>query len=444
MGTKIALIGGGALRTLGVICDWAGQGEVAEGSEIVIMDLDARRAGVVRRLAERMPELRGRDIRVSDTTSLKSALDGADFVVNLIRVGGVPALEVDKRIGAAYGFHGHDDFGPSGAMLTLRTVPAVLKIAREMEARCPDAWLLNFSNPVPFLVRAVAEYTSIRVMGLCGGDKNQVFDIPTTLGWDDVPCLDLKYRGVGLDHFSWSTELTFKGEDFYPTLRELAQHIDRNSLPYYCRMSLDVLDLYGQWLSSSAHCFHWTHHAEMLAQIREHFAAEDAGAEAIRSVRQDRDFDQAEACLATDLGDAYWQTLPLKNMRNHPAWPALAAQTIGAMLRDAGEEFMVNVYSPGTVDNLPDDGVLLLTCGLHRDGPRPLSFAGVPEGIAPLTRQILAYQGALVHAAVEGGRRDLEAALLMDPMQRDVNTLRAMLAELLPANAQWLRQELLA
>jgi len=443
MKPKIAIIGGGSLRTLGLIHDWAMQGAVADGSVVTVMDLDGRRAGIVGGLARRMPEVRGRDLVVEETTDLARALDGADFVYNVIRVGGVDAMERDTRIGVRYGFHGHDDFGPSAAMIVLRTAPVIQRLTRAMEQHCPRAWLLNFTNPVPFIVRIVREVSSLRVMGLCGGDQNQLWDIPTTLGWPAGPCHDLAYRGAGLDHFSWSLELTHKGRDFYPELLEAAKRLDRERLPYYCRMSLDVLDLYGKWLSCSAHCFHWTHHDEMLDRRRRDFEAVDVGRESNRADLQERMMNEAEQVLAGSPDSPFWEQPALASLRSKPDLPALGIKVMRAMCRDSSEEMMVNMHAPDAVGNLPGDGILCVSACLRRDGPHPLRFEKVPEAIAPLMRQILAYQGALARVAIAGGRRELEAAIFMDPMMRSVKTVRAMLDELLSANRPWLRAELL-
>ena len=154
MKCRIAFVGGGNPRTLGVIHDWALQGRIAQGSKVCVMDIDKRRADVISALARQMPEMKDTAIGVTGTSDLAEALDGADFVYNVIRVGGIGAMEQDKRIGLKYGYHGHDDFGPSAAMIALRTIPVLLDIAGEMTRRCPNAWLLNFTNPVPLLVNS--------------------------------------------------------------------------------------------------------------------------------------------------------------------------------------------------------------------------------------------------------------------------------------------------
>ena len=433
MSTKLAFVGGGSLRTLGVIRDWVLQGDVARDSEVVVMDLDPRRVRIISRLAQQMPELRGTGIRVSGTTDLATALDGADFVYLVIRVGGVHGMERDTRIGLKHGFAGHDDFGPSAAMIVLRTVPVVLDVAREMEKRCPDAWLLTFTNPVPFIVRAVTDFTSIKAMGFCGADRNQLWDIPRLLGWPDEPCLDFTYRGVGVDHFCWTTELWYKGEDFYPRLFEETARLDLSTKRWYLQLNVELLDLYGMWPAAS-HGYYWTHHDMVLEEMRKAFASVDAGEATAREDLQEQHMQAAEACIGQDLGEGFWQHDALKLTVSKPGLPAVGIQAVGAMLRDSGEEIMLNMHAPGAVGNLQDDGIVLLTARLHRDGPQPLSFDGVPDGIAPLTRQILAYQRALVHATMDGSRRALEVAILTDPGMRDARRVRAVLDELLEAN----------
>jgi alpha-galactosidase/6-phospho-beta-glucosidase family protein len=207
-------------------------------------------------------------------------------------------------------------------------------------------------------------------------------------------------------------------------------------------MCVEVLERYGRLLSTPFHCYHWTHHGEMLARMRESFRKEDAGVSVPRSARQDKEMEQAAACVGRDFADGFWQQEALRGIPSKPGYPVIAMQAIASMLADRGDEIMVNMRAPGSVGNLQGDGIVLISARFFRDGPRPLRFEGVPDGIAPLTRQILDYQKALVHAAVEGSRRDLEVAFLMDPMMRDMKTVRAMLDELLEANKGCIRPEL--
>ena len=118
------------------------------------------------------------------------------------------------------------------------------------------------------------------------------------------------------------------------------------------------------------------------------------------------------------MGSALWEQPALKGMLSRPGFPALGINVMASMLADRGDEMMVSMRAPGAVDNLQDEGIVLLSAKLFRDGPHPLHFQGVPEGVVPLTRQILDYQKALVHAAVQGTRRDLEAAILTAQAKR--------------------------
>ena len=302
---------------------------------------------------------------------------------------------------------------------------------------------MNFTNPVPFIVRAVKEYSSVKVMGYCGGDRHQLHSIPATLGWDPVPHPGLSYRGCGIDHFSWSTELTLDGVDVYPRVRAEIANVDLGGLSAYDRMGVEVFQVYGQWLSAWAHCFHWTHHDEMVEIARKHYHRVDTGQVPSRNNAQELAIDEAERCIGRNSSSTYWEQPALKNLPSHPDFPAVGIAAISSMLRNAGDEIKVNMHAPGSIDNLQDEGIVLLTARLFRDGPEPFHFTGVPDGIAPLIRQILDYQGALIRTAVEGNRRDLEATLLMDPILRDIGKVRSMLDELLEANRGQIREELM-
>jgi len=152
--------------------------------------------------AKLMPEAQDCGARVSYGQNLDQGLDGADFVYLVIRVGGVAAMERDKQIAVRHGFHCHDDFGPSAVFIALRTVPVALDVARRMEQRCPNAWLLDFTNPVSLITHAVHHHCKVKVVGLCGGGRNAKYDLADILGWER-PDLRLTYDAVGINHFGW-------------------------------------------------------------------------------------------------------------------------------------------------------------------------------------------------------------------------------------------------
>ena len=457
---KLACVGGGGLRTLGIVRDWLRREALARDTEVVIMDINQWKADVVAGLCAKMPEAHAVGARCRATTDLADAVDGADFVYVLVRVGQVAAMEEDKRIGVKYGFHGHDDFGPAGFMLTVRTVPVMLNIAREMEQRCPDAWMFIFTNPEPTLVDAVDRYSSVKALGLCSGSRNVRYDVNMALRaeTDDerrrlqarpeteelakdvaqvagaVPYWDMDYRVAGINHLGWAYECTWEGKDIYPEMIDRVLRADLGRLPEWMHWYLEMVELYGRFIFASGHCFHWFYHQRMVEQL----AASLDPSKRQRSQVQDDATAEAAKLLDEDLGDGFWEQPLLARMGAHKDFDDIGVGMMAAMLANTGDERAVTVPNHGMVSNLPEGSPVEVTVRVDGRGVHALPPADVPHGAESLLHAILAHQRMVVDVAVDGTRRDLLAAILADPVQRNRDVAERMMDELLAANRPWL------
>ena len=218
--TKITMIGAGSVVfAKNLLGDILSHPELA-GSEIALMDIDPERLRVAEIVAHRVAEAVGANPCITATTDRRAALDGADYAVNMIQVGGYkPSTVIDFEIPKKYGLRQTiaDTLGIGGIFRALRTIPVVLDMCRDMEAVCPDVLFLNYVNPMAMVTGAVLRATRIATVGLCHSVQGTAAQLARYLG---VPAEAMEYRCAGINHMAFYLSLRVNGEDAYPMLRE--------------------------------------------------------------------------------------------------------------------------------------------------------------------------------------------------------------------------------
>ncbi len=216
---KITFIGAGSMvfakNLIGDILSF----EALEDSTLALMDIDEQRLAQTTAVAEALVENGDVGATIESTTDRREALEGADYVLNMINVGGTEPFENEIRIPERYGVEQAigDTLGPGGIFRGLRTIPTMLEIAADMEAVCPDALLLNYTNPMAIVCWVMFEATDIETVGLCHSVPHTVDAIAEYI---DVPSDELEYWVAGINHMAWFLECTWQGEDVYPQLQE--------------------------------------------------------------------------------------------------------------------------------------------------------------------------------------------------------------------------------
>lgn len=422
---KLVIVGAGALRNISAVRDYCLIGNEVHNGELVLVDTDPERAETVTELTRKMPEILDAGIQVEGATSLEEALPGADFVYTTIRVGGVGGMLTDENIGAKYGFAGHDDFGPSGAFITLRTLPVMVDIARKMERHCPEAWLLNLTNPVALIAEGLTQTTPIKHFGLCGGDANLCYDLADIMGWESPA--PFEYLAAGIDHFGWWVECSLEGKPFYPMLDERLKDIDISQLKYYLKMTAEVYKIYGMALFASAHCMHWFYHDHFLDGLlrRQQSTGPD------RAEKQKEAFQGVIDLTRQVTTEGFWENETLAKLA---ASHNLATSVMEGFIKGDGKLRTVNVRNEGAITNLPDDATVEVSCKFENGGFERVRGMTIPDEIAPLTAAIVAHQKLVVKATIEKDRHVLIQAMLADPMMRSLGKVEPMVDELLAAN----------
>lgn len=455
---KIVIIGAGSASfgptTLATII----RSDALHGSELILVDLDQTAADNAAAVARRMNDAWQANMTVAATTDRLEALPGATHVVLSIEVAPREALwRLDWEIPLRYGLRQPyaENGGPGGLMHTCRQVPAHLTIARDMEALCPQAWMILFSNPLPRLCRAIAKYTTIKVVGKC----HQInvgyalvaallrheyhVDVPEDVVLHSDPgnfpvVYALSQAGrehfaitsAGLNHFIWLHDIRDRhtGQDLYPLLR---QAID-DAPPTLEPLALDLFRIFGRLPIAGD-----THLSEYLPWLHDPVAGpwdtyrlplyDWSGNEGVREALH-----AIMALMAA--GD-----MPVDGMRE--AQSEGAAELITAL--GGGESYVdetVNVPNRGAIPGLPDETIVELPAIVGPFGIRPMQLEPMPAPIIELWRREAALVELVVDAAVLGNRALALRALLLDPMINDIGAARAMLDDYLTTFAPYLPQ----
>jgi alpha-galactosidase len=214
---KIVLIGAGSHGfSKNLITDIISYPELRD-STITLMDIAEGPLELIAAFAKKLVAQQGFKTKIDSTTNRREALAGANYVFTTIRVGGQQAYQADQAVTSKYELNTGTSIGPIGVFLGTRQVPVILEICREMEELCPDAWLIDYSNPMAIITWAIHDYTKIKSIGLCHSVQGTAATLAKYIG---APFEEVSYWVAGINHMSWFLEFKWRGEDAYPLLRE--------------------------------------------------------------------------------------------------------------------------------------------------------------------------------------------------------------------------------
>jgi alpha-galactosidase len=362
----------------------------------------------------------GTGLTIEQTNDRRAALDGAGFVINATAIDRNRLWKLDWEVPRKYGIRHTlgENGGPGGLMFTLRTLPLVFDIVREMGELCPNALFLNFSNPENRIIHALGKYSRIRALGLCHGifmGQGAVADI---MG---LPYEQVEVWGAGLNHSQCLLQIRDRktGEDLYPRLRDKEKNFDPSFLP----LTRQVFRAFGYWMTCSD-----DHFGEYLAygwEGGEHgydFAADERG-RAEFSATLDRVL--AGAPLPAD-----WLT---------PSGERGAA-AIGGIIHDKKRVLESGiVYNRGVIPNLPGDAAVEVPVTADAAGIHPVSLGPLPDAIAKLLTVQVQVQQLAIEAAVRGSKEIALQALLIDPVVNSATAAVKLLDELWDVNKPYIR-----
>ncbi|WP_093765756.1 6-phospho-beta-glucosidase [Streptomyces sp. F-7] len=392
---KLTVVGGGSTYTPELIDGFARLRDVLPVTELVLTDPATDRLDLIGPLSRRVFARLGHPGRITTTTDLDAAVDGADAVLLQLRVGGQAARLQDETWPLACGCVGQETTGAGGLAKALRTVPVVLDIADRVRRANPDAWIIDFTNPVGIVTRALLR-EGHKALGLCNVAIGLQRKFAALL---EVDPSEVRLDHVGLNHLTWETAVHVDGEDVLPRL--LAAHGD--SIAADLRLPLPLLTTLG--VIPSYYLRYFYAHDEVVREMRTKpsRAAEVARMEKeLLALYADPALDEKPALLA-ERGGAYYSEA--------------AVDLAAALLRDAGSRHqVVNTLNNGTLPFLPDDAVIEVPAAVTTKGAVPLPVAPVNPLFAGLMANVTAYEDLALEAALHGGRDRVLRALLAHPL----------------------------
>jgi alpha-galactosidase len=435
--TKITFIGAGSFGfTRGLVRDIL-TFRLLKDATLSLMDVDPERLEFSRRAVQRIVDLGRYPATVEATLDRAEALEGADAVMCTILAGGVDVWQHDILIPKKYGVDTNvgDTRGPSGVFRALRTIPVMLEIVHDMERYCPDAILLNYTNPMAMLCRAMQRESSIQLTGLCHSVQGTARMLAR---WIGAPSHEITYTCAGINHQAWYTDYRWNGEDAYPLIREAVtgdadiynEEQVRNEmflhLDYYVTESSGHNSEYNWWFRKRP---------DLIEKYCTHGTGWNPGAYAyiLNQYRRREDTWKDEILKWLDA------ETPISLERGHE----YAASIVNAWL--GGETFSFNGNVPNTqlITNLPEGACVEVPVFVDRGGFHPVHVGALPPQCVALNHVSVMVEEMAVEAALTGDPRLVFQALAYDPLSAAVLSLaeiKAMVNEMLEQNRDHLPQ----
>ncbi|MET8789835.1 6-phospho-beta-glucosidase [Streptomyces pseudogriseolus] len=392
---KLTVVGGGSTYTPELIDGFARLRDVLPVTELVLTDPATDRLDLIGPLSRRIFDRLGHPGRITTTTDLDAAVDGADAVLLQLRVGGQAARLQDETWPLDCGCVGQETTGAGGLAKALRTVPVVLDIADRVRRSNPDAWIIDFTNPVGIVTRALLQ-AGHKALGLCNVAIGLQRKFAALL---NVTPEDVALDHVGLNHLTWETAVHVGGENVLPRL--LTEHGE--TIAADLRLPLPLLTTLG--VVPSYYLRYFYAHDEV---VREQRTKPSRAAEVARMEQE----------LLTLYADpALAEKPPLLAKRGGAYYSEAAVDLAAALLRNAGSPHqVVNTRNNGTLPFLPDDAVVEVPARITPKGAEPLPVSPMDPLFSGLVAGVTAYEDLALEAALHGGRDHVFRALLAHPL----------------------------
>lgn len=413
MGVKVAVVGGGSTYTPELVEGFVTRGDRLPVDELVLLDIDAERLGIVGALAERMMRRAGWSGRLVLTQDRLEAIDGADFVIVQLRVGQQAARYRDETIPPRHGCIGQETTGPGGFAKALRTVPVVLELAElTAERGASGGWFVDFTNPTGLVTQALLD-AGHRAIGLCNVAIGFQREFARHFG---VEPERVQLEHVGLNHLTWERKVLVDGVDRLPAI--LAEAIDL--VADEADMPAELIRAIGAIPSYYLHYYYLPH------RVIEHQKTSRTRAEEVMEI---------EEGLLELYRDPTLDTKPkLLEERGGAFYSDAAAALVASLHAGTGDVQVVNLRNDGAIPNLPADDVVEIAATIDRDGAHPLPVAPLSPDMLALVEHVKAYERLAIEAAISGDRNVALRALMTNPLVGDFDVAGPLLEELLEAN----------
>mgnify|MGYP001564716223 CR=1 FL=1 len=420
---KLAYIGGGSSYTPEFVDGFIQHEAEIEVGEIALHDIDQGRLDIVGGMVQRMVHHAELDTEGTLYLDREPALEGAEFVVSSLRVGGMAARIRDEKIPLKYDVVGQETTGPGGTLKAWRTIPVTLAIAKDIAQYAPDAWYLNFTNPSGIITETLLKHTDLKVVGLCNNPINMQAAMAGFFGVDDG---DIFLEWIGLNHVNWIRRVYARGKDVTPELmdrlEELSQHPE---WPH----ALDAESIRALGVFPTYYLQYYYGHPQKLAEAK---AAPRSRGEVVHEVEQE---------LMRTYADPNQVVKPPElSLRGGARYSEAALNLILSLTFDRRDVQIIVARNNGSIPDLADDAAVEVPCVVGAHGVTPLQMGPLPESIRALCQQAKAWESWTVEAGVTGDRKAAFIAMLTNPLVPSADVARRLLDEMLETNREYLPQ----
>lgn len=398
-------------------------------AEFALLDIDREKLHLVEKMLRTLNEnINDGKAKIRAYENQREGLKDADFVITTIQVGGYDKVAKDFEIPLKYGLKQTfgDTLGIGGMMRGLRTIPVMMDIVRDMEEVCPDAWLLNYTNPMAIITGALLRSTSIKIVGLCHSVQVCANELLTGLNMDTD---HISYHIAGINHQAWLLEITRNGADIYPEIRRRAA---QRPAPHNDMVRYEIMKQFGYYVTESS-----LHSSEYMPYFIKNRYPE----------LLDRYGIQTD--MYADWGQAridYWNEVKKESASHtaltHTRSREFASHIINAIVTNTPYEISANVLNKNYITNLPYNACVEVPCLVNGSGITPCFVGDLPVQCAALNQTNINMQNLAIEAALTGKKSFLYLAAMLDPhtaAELSIDDIHAMCDDLLRENADWIR-----
>ena len=436
---KIVLIGAGSrVFASRLITDVLACPEIRD-STITLMDITQEPLELAAAFAQKLVAQNKLNTRIESTMDRRAALDGANYVFAAIMIGGGRLGGIDREITLQHRLDQGDisTQGPCAIFASLRHVPLMLDICRDMEELCPDAWFLDYTDPLPPICWAINDYTPIKHVGLCHSIQGTSAELAKYIG---APYNEVSYKVAGINHMAWFLEFAWRGKDAYPLLREKFKDPAVYSGPKAAYNGPDIaraelFKAFGYYVTeSSKHVSTYVPYFRKRPQDIEKYK-QDSGAVYLNNMKRFTSISQERnEELKRQIYSDY--KFPLDRSYEYGSFIIQSIET-GVPVEVYG-----NVKNTGLITNLPEGCCVEVPCMVDKEGVHPCYVGDLPPQLAALNRANVSVQELTVKGIVEKDKNKIFQAILLDPLTGAVLTIdeiHEMVDELFEANKDYLK-----
>ena len=408
-GIKIVTLGGGSSYTPELVEGFIDRYTHLPITELWLVDVEdgKEKLEIVSKLAQRMIEKAGIPMKVISTLDRREALKNADFVTTQMRVGLLDARIKDERIPLSHGLIGQETNGAGGMFKALRTIPVILEVVKDMEELCPDAWLINFTNPAGMVTEAIIRYTNFRKsIGLCNVPVGMVAGFAKLLG---VDASRVSMEIQGSNHNIFATDVFVDGESvFDQLLQKYIENTENATMRNIDAQEYSPDLIKGlQAIPCPYHNYYFFTQEQLEIQLKEYKEGRVRG-EVVKEVEAEL-FELYQDVNLTDKPKQLEQ-------RGGALYSDAACNLIASLYNNTGDLQYVNVANNGTFTNLPNESSIETACMITKDGPKPIALGEIKPTLNGNIQMIKTFERLVCEAAAKGDRASAIAALNINPL----------------------------